>query len=318
MTNDRHDFINKPVPITTSIQGLGDTIATKRGTIRYSLSDDSGRITDFLIKDCYLIPMLPIRIFSLQHWFDEHPDQGIHHYLKHINGCTHAVLEWDRTTCHVSKTAANVFIMHSTPGYSTSNKVLMGLSTMLPNVPSCFPAHVIPPDDDIDDISQPASPSHMLCFTNGSDSSTLDHPMWSNHTPSCKHEHEEHEHENTHPPVAFNLDDMLPVVENWEPAELNQVSSVNPIALLLHWHYCLGHISFKVLQQMAQQGIINKVLANCAVLKCSACLFGKAMKRAWRMKASPSHVSPVMITAPGDCVSVDQLKSSVPGLIVQL
>ena len=72
MTNDRQDFLDDPIPITTNIQGLGDSQATMRGTIRYSLSDDSGCVTSFLIKDCYLVPMLPIRIFSLQHWFDEH------------------------------------------------------------------------------------------------------------------------------------------------------------------------------------------------------------------------------------------------------
>ena len=96
----------------------------------------------------------------------------------------------------------------------------MGLSAMLPDVPSCFPAHVIQPDDAVDDIDDPpASPSHVLCFPNFSDTSTLDHLMWSNHTPSCEHKHEDHEH----PPVTFDLDDMLPVVENGEPAELVQV-----------------------------------------------------------------------------------------------
>ena len=201
--------------------------------------------------------MLPICIFSPQHWFDEHPDWGVRHYLKCVHGRTHAVLEWDGNIRHVSKNAANIFIMHSPPGYSKSNKVLMGLSTMLPDVPSCFPAHVILPDDDADDIPQPASPaspsapSHVLCVTNCSDPSTLDHLMWSNHTPSCKHKHEEREPQDTHSPVPFNLDNMLLVVENGEPAELDQVSLVNPTASLLHWHYHLGHISFKVLQQMA-------------------------------------------------------------------
>ena len=250
-----------------------------------------------------------------------------------LHGRVHAILEWDGTTCHVSKNAANVFVMHSPPSYSTSDKVLQGLSAMLPDVTSCFPAHVtccflahvIPPDDDADDASHPAYPStplpsHVLCVTNGSDPSSLDCPMWSNHTPSCEHEHEhkEHDHKDTHPQVPFDLEDMLPVVENGEPTELNQVSLVNPTASLLHWYYCLGHISFKVLQQMAKQGIINKALAHCAVLKSSACLFGKATKRAWRMKSSPSHVSPITITVPHDCVLVDQLESLVPGMIAQL
>ena len=182
MTFDERDFINDPVPINTGIQGLGDSIATKWETIHYSLSDDSSCITHFLIKDCYLVPMLPIRIFSPQHWFDEHPDWSIHHNLKCVHGHVHVVLEWDGTTHHVPKNAANIFVMHSPPSYSTSDKVLQGLSAMLPDVPSCFPVHIIPLDNDTDYASQPASPSaslpfHVLCLTKGSDPSSLDHPM---------------------------------------------------------------------------------------------------------------------------------------------
>ena len=99
---------------------------------------------------------------------------------------------------------------------------------------------------------------------------------------------------------------------------LKQVYSGDPSASLLHWHYCLGHISFRVLQQMAEQGITDKALATCMVPKCSACLFGKVTKRPWRTKASPSRVEPITFMGAGDCVSVDQLKSSVPGLIAQL
>ena len=166
----------------------------------------------FLSRIAISFQCYPFASSHPQHWFDEHPGWGIHHHLKCVHGCAHAVLEWDGTTCHVSKNAANVFVMHSPPSYSTSNKVLMGLSTMLPDVPSCFPTHVILPDEDIDDISQSASqpaspstnlPSHMLWVTNGSDPSTLDCLMWSNHTPLCEHEHEEHEHEDTHPPSGF-------------------------------------------------------------------------------------------------------------------
>ena len=318
MTNDRRDFIDDPIPITTNIQGLGDSQATMRGTIRYSLSDDSGCVTSFIIKDCYLVPTLPIRIFSPQHWFDTHSDRGVRHYLKRVNGRTHAVLEWDGTVRHVSKNAANVFVMHSPPGFSTSNKVLTGLSALLPDVPSCFPAHVIPPDEDDDALSPSDSvtpePSHVLRITNSSTLSSLDRPMWSNHPQSCEPEHEE----DTQSPATFDLDNVIPIVENGEPAELDQVSSHNPTASLLHWHYRLGHLSFKVLQQMAQRGAIDKALATCAIPQCSACLYGKATKRAWRTKATPSHVSPVTISAPGDCISVDQLESSVPGLIAQL
>ena len=90
-------------------------------------------------------------------------------------------------------------------------------------------------------------------------------------------------------------------------------------AEFLRWHHRLGHISPKRIQLMAQQGTLPKRLATCQVPLCTSCLFGKATRRPWRGKTpinkdDACHV----ITAPGDCVSCDQLISSTPGLIAQL
>jgi hypothetical protein len=41
-------------------------------------------------------------------------------------------------------------------------------------------------------------------------------------------------------------------------------------------------------------------------------------KKPWRTKAEPSKVKIVVVTGPGDCVSVDQLESSTPGFVAQL
>ena len=48
--------------------------------------------------------------------------------------------------------------------------------------------------------------------------------------------------------------------------QLDQVYSGDPTATLLHWHYRLGHISFKVLQSMAEQGILDKSMAEQGIL----------------------------------------------------
>ena len=260
------------------MKGLHDHVAMKRGAIQYSIPDDYGCITQFTIMDCYLVPTLLIHIFSPQHWYDAHPGWGVHHYFKCIHGHAHAVLEWDDTICHVPKNTANVCFMHSPPGYITSDMVLWGLSIILPDVPSCFLAHVIPPDsDDIDALSSTStsapSTSCVLHVTYGTNLSDLDHPTWSNHHHSCKHEDEHtqphvHTHDTnlntTQAPLQapFDLEDFLPIIENGEPMGLDQVYSGNPMALLLHWHYHLGHLTSMVLQQMTKQGIINKALAK--------------------------------------------------------
>jgi hypothetical protein len=41
-------------------------------------------------------------------------------------------------------------------------------------------------------------------------------------------------------------------------------------------------------------------------------------KKPWRTKAEPSKVKIVVVTGPGDFVSVDQLDSSTPGFVAQL
>ena len=65
---------------------------------------------------------------------------------------------------------------------------------------------------------------------------------------------------------------------------------------------------------MARKDIIPRRLAKCPAPKCSACLFGKATKRAWRDKGPVPSLVPS--TAPGQCVSVDQLESSTLGLLL--
>ena len=50
---------------------------------------------------------------------------------------------------------------------------------------------------------------------------------------------------------------------------------------------------------MATQKLLPQALARCKIPQCAACLYVKA-------------------TRPGDCISVDQLESSVSGLIAQL
>ena len=54
-----------------------------------------------------------------------------------------------------------------------------------------------------------------------------------------------------------------------------------PEAELLMAHHRFQHISFSKLQEMAHQGILPRRLAHCKIPSCSACLYGKATKRAW-------------------------------------
>ena len=70
---------------------------------------------------------------------------------------------------------------------------------------------------------------------------------------------------------------------------------------------------------MAQSGLIPRKFKDCRVPVCASCQHGKQHKKPWRVKSSdPSPIGGKEIKQPGDCVSVDQLKSSTPGLIGQV
>jgi len=101
--------------------------------------------------------------------------------------------------------------------------------------------------------------------------------------------------------------------------EDTDAQQATPAALLLHWHYRFGHISFDRIGKMAERGDLpRKLLQATKNPRCAACAFGKMTRRPWRTKAPLNKFRVPAATAPGSVVSVDQLVSSTPGLIGQM
>ena len=69
-----------------------------------------------------------------------------------------------------------------------------------------------------------------------------------------------------------------------------------------------GHV-----RRMLQIRQANSRLLKCPIPVFLACLFAKAVKRAWRSKSESATLK--IASRPGEIVSIDQLKSSTPGLI---
>ena len=88
-------------------------------------------------------------------------------------------------------------------------------------------------------------------------------------------------------PIDF-LDLPLPalniICDEPEPKDLS------PANELLHWHYKLGHVPFKVLQQMAHKGELLHRLAQLIPPFCGACKYGKQMKKPWHRKGQQSYL----------------------------
>ena len=86
----------------------------------------------------------------------------------------------------------------------------------------------------------------------------------------------------------------------------------SPQADLLRWHYCLGHLSFKLIKAMAEVGLLPNKLAKAPIPKCAGCMFAAMKKKPWRTKGrnTGDQVGRILkIIRPGKCVSFDMLES---------
>ena len=124
-----------------------------------------------------------------------------------------------------------------------------------------------------------------------------------------------------HPDLPLEFDLMEPTFEGGlqrVPTEDTEIQTNSDQSQLLAWHYRLGHLPFKRIQQLAIQGDLPIRLSKCSTPKCAACLYGKATRRAWRTRAPPNTMTTPPAISPGAVVSVDQMESAVPGLIAQM
>jgi hypothetical protein len=80
----------------------------------------------------------------------------------------------------------------------------------------------------------------------------------------------------------------------------------------------MGHTSFAKLKLMSALGILPRRISSVQSPKCAGCIYRAMTKMPWRTNASPNQAKTVVVTWPGDCVSVDQLESSTPGFVAQL
>jgi hypothetical protein len=79
----------------------------------------------------------------------------------------------------------------------------------------------------------------------------------------------------------------------------------NPTHEFVQWHYKCRHP-----QWVAKSGILPPCWTTCRVPQCVACYNDKAPRRPWKEKGSNKVAT---ATSPGQIVSVDQIKSMVPG-----
>jgi hypothetical protein len=110
-----------------------------------------------------------------------------------------------------------------------------------------------------------------------------------------------------HGPLIF---DLSPPIAADEDVPL---AAADDQAVLMQWHYRLGHLSFQKLKQLALNGEIHK--SKLKPPKCAGCLFGAMTKIPWQGKESASSHKIFVSTKPGKIVSVNQMESTEVGFL---
>jgi hypothetical protein len=249
---------------------------------------------------------LPFCILSPQHLSQEHCKSK----MDTMKSGTRAVVREDEVelqwaNCWFKKTITIQEKQHqSSPGVSKYKSFAAKINTEDKQI-ACFDVHIIsdnesfaPVNNDKDNLSEAEegnqNPSATTIALNPTDEERLAEP---------------------------NIIETFEEFEAGLPCQdYEQVESEldNPIHELLHWHYKLGHESFRHLPWMARSGILPKRLANCQAPQCVACYCRKASRRPWREKGLANQCKIALATAPGQIVSVDQMQSTVPGMVGQI
>lgn len=69
---------------------------------------------------------------------------------------------------------------------------------------------------------------------------------------------------------------------------------------------------------MALLDMLPRTILQVTPPKCAACHYGAMTRKPWRTSKKISGIKPTPIHRPGDCVSIDQMESSVSGFVAQL
>ena len=320
MSPHESDFVGKLTKSKRYIKAFGGTKAFDIfiGTLKWTIESDKGQKKTVFIPNSFYIPEAPMRLLSPQHWAQEAfamSDDGDPDATYCETFYNRAILYWgDKPNIKtVPIDQQNVFTFALAPGYDkftafcTEVNYDSAIDDITPDLmeDSCDDDSVVSTVMDmeaLDDFGELEEESAAPSTSEGAS------PNSEGASPSSEGESSVSEGEE------LDLDGQ----QSAEQTEwILDTQREDPSAELLRHHYKFGHASFKRLKAMAAKGILPGRLQDCQSPICAACLYGKAHKRPKRTK-KPSTYVPKAVSKPGDCVSVDVLVSSTPGLIAQM
>eukprot|EP00980_Cylindrotheca_fusiformis_P019194 scaffold6521_cov93-Cylindrotheca_fusiformis.AAC.2 len=148
MTSHESDFVpGSLTKVNVKVKGLGNTVAKYKGTVRWKIQDDRGTTFTFDIGGALLLPTLPFRLLSPQHWA-QHAGSQHGECTATIDKST-ATLHWNggSNVRTVELTNSNIALLRSAPSHHGYQAFLAELDHDLTKEfgeNQCFPAYCLP------------------------------------------------------------------------------------------------------------------------------------------------------------------------------
>jgi Reverse transcriptase (RNA-dependent DNA polymerase) len=310
LTNNTSDFDASPTPIHEDVRGVSNLPAhvTLKGKGTYKILDDNGVLHVFQIPELYYCKTVPYRVISPQH-LDRMWKQKKIGRMKEVTNSECTIISWSNNNGKVfqktidHKNTSEVPLMRTAPSYNKYQKHLTSLSSQLisdERIACCLQIQRVPTSEEPQHIGHSSS----IQLDNDEEQQQINQ-----HMNSIKHMVK-----NTPIMMDFKDDD-----KGYEPPINDEFVDLDPKSEKLLWHYRLGHLPFSIINQMAANGELPRRLAKCQDPLCAACLYAQATRRAWRTKATAHQIGEQQtISKPGDCISIDQMESPVPGYVAQM
>lgn len=316
MSPSKKDFVSELRHTNAVIRGIGGSVQRPMtGTLQWNWIDDQGNAVTAIIPNSLFFPTCPDRILSPQHWAQSRRSNG-DPTTSCITTKDKTVLRWDSGTS--SKTVplndSNVAVMMSSPGYRRAETYSAQLDI------NVDPEEIYAYSANIQREPGLIIPEPTLFESPISEQPTTLNARHQVHGLQSWKPTETVESQWTLSPhtVTFGLDKLNLQDPDDYDRESPENQQMREQVAMLHWHFKLNHLPFPRIRLLAKQGLLPARLAHAKDPKCAACLSGRATRRPWRTRAPPNNRPVPAVHGPGDCISVDQLQSTVPGLIAQL
>jgi len=287
-------------PYKSLVTGFGASNITHVGEVSWCVKDINGNNVYLEDDTCYYAPNAPYRLLCPHNWKkcrnkkryeagETEGDQATF-MLSPDDLDDDYVLSWNHgktlVTCKIDP-SNNLPTVYTTGEYREF-KAFVSAFQAFPNVIE---------DDDDDEMGEA-----MSIAADSDDDTVQDHDAESFATPS----------------KAKRVDFSVGPNQKEPTVSIDDPITHRDEELFLSWHLKLGHAPYQYIRWAAELGILPPKLKKIRNVVCPACMYGKQKRRPWRTKGSAEQQGKIKkATRPGECISVDQLISGVPGLVGQ-